>query len=163
MKRGVGEVNSAAEDVLVFRLDEQRFGVLVRAVVEVVRAVWVAPLPGAPPVVEGLVDYRGEILPVFDLRTRFGLPLRPLRPEDHMVVVETPARRAVLRVDRVESLEQVGLGALPSGREAAPFLGVSRGEDGLLLIHDPARFLEDAEVTLLDARLAARGAGDAQA
>jgi len=145
------------EDVLVFRLEHQRFGLPAHAVVEVLRAVWVEPLPVAPPVVEGLVDYRGKQLAVFDLRARFGLPLRPVQPEDHMVVVQTTARQAVLRVDRVEALASAPAATTPPGPAAQGLSGVVRLEDALLLIHDPERFLSEAESAALDACLQEQG------
>ena len=157
----MGEVTSSDEDVLVFQLDHRRFAVPASAVEEVVRAVWVEALPGAPAVVEGLVDYRGTPLAVFDMRARFGLPLRPIRVQDHLVVVKTPSRRVALRVDRVEALVKVSRQSVPVQSDRPAFAGVARLEDALLLIHDPERFLSAAEAEQLDATLRARGLDDA--
>jgi purine-binding chemotaxis protein CheW len=147
-----------AVDLLVLELGGLRCGLLLDAVREVVRAVLVTPLPGAPPVVEGVIDVRGEIVPVYDLRARFGLPARPLDPGERMVIAWTGDRLAAVRCDRTGDLEQVPPGAIEAaaalpgdGRHVA---GLARLDDGLAVVHDLAAFLEDAERLTLDEALA---------
>ena len=86
--------------LLTFQIDDQRFGIALDDVAEVVRAVALARLPKAPPVVEGIVDFRGCAIVVLDIRSRFGLAARPLRPADHLVVARARERTVGLRVDR---------------------------------------------------------------
>lgn len=146
-------------DVLVFGIDEARYGVAAAHVVEVVRAVAVTPLPGSPAVVEGVIDFRGRLVPVFDLRRRFGHPPRGERLEDHFVIVRAAQRLAALRADRTEQLVQIDPAAIEDPRRhvataAEQVTGVARLPDGLLLIQDPERFLSAAEREVLDAALA---------
>ena len=136
--------------LLSFTIDDNRFGISTASVVEIVRAVFVTPLPGAPAVVEGLIDLRtARSFPVFDLRRRFGLPPRAVVPSDHFIVVRTAARRAVLHVDHVLDLVDAADDALdPPGRQtgSAPHIaGVATLADGLVLIHDVETFLSAAE------------------
>lgn len=146
-------------DLLVFELASQRFGLPLSTVREVVRAVLPTPLPGAPPLVEGLIDVRGALAPVLDVRRRFGLPPRALEADQHFVLVAAsvggrPARLVALRVDRaadlarVETVEPGELERTLPG--AAHVAGVARLPDGLILIHDVARFLSAAEADALE-------------
>ena len=61
---------------------------------EVAAAGWVTPVPTAPPLVAGVIQLRGQVLPVLDL-SQSG---RPLRPEDSLLIVEYGPARAALRV-----------------------------------------------------------------
>lgn len=161
-------VPGSSIDVLVFAIDDVRYGVAAAQVVEVVRAVAVTPLPGTPVVIEGVIDYRGTLVPVFDTRQRFGHTPRAERLEDHFVIVRGGPRLAALRADHAERLAQVDPEAIEDPRRqlagVAQVAGVVRAQDDLLLIHDPERFLGAAEAEALDAALErARAAGEAGA
>ena len=68
-------------EVLVFEVEGQRYGLPTADVRELVRAVTITPLPNAPAVIEGVVNVRGRVLPVLDMRARFRLPARlSIRP-----------------------------------------------------------------------------------
>lgn len=139
---------------LVFELADGRYAVWLAAVVEIVRAVAVVALPGAPPLVEGIVDVHGEVAAVVDLRRAFGLPARPPLALDHFVVVRTPARLLVLRVDRVTGVTAVDPPARVPAAVATPSLeGSVRLADGLVLVHDADRLVSSAEGATLDALL----------
>ena len=81
------------QEVLLFTLERQRYGLPVEDVRELVRAARLTHLPQAPDVVEGLLNLRGELLPVLDLRRRFRHPARPLSPMDHFIVARAGPRR----------------------------------------------------------------------
>lgn len=128
------------------------------AVTEVVRAVAVTELPKAPAIVEGVINVRGRIVPVLDIRQRFGLAPRPLDPEQHFIIAETGPRRVALRVDRALDVLSVETGAIDSAALVAPgaeyVAGIARLRDGLLVIHDLERFLALDEASALDTALA---------
>ena len=107
-----------------------------------------------------MVDRRGELVPVYDLRARFGLGPRPLNPDERLVVVWTGSRLAAFRCDRTEWVERVDPSSIEppdsvpgTGRHIA---GVARLPDGLVLIQQLDAFLEDAEAAALDDALSAR-------
>lgn len=138
----------AETQLLVFQLDARLHAVPLAAVERVVAAVDVTPLPGAPAAVLGAIDLAGRIVPVFCLRRRFLLPVRPLSPADQFVVVRTPRRTLALVVDEVREVADssgpwADAGVLAPGLE--PFQGVARLPDGLLLIHDLERLLSADE------------------
>jgi purine-binding chemotaxis protein CheW len=130
----------------------------VAAVQEIVRAVAVSPLPDVPPFVEGVINARGTLVPVFDLRRRFGLPPRPPDLNHHFVLAFAGARLAALRVDRAVDLVQVEESSLSTPGELAAggrhVASIARLPDGLLVIQDLEAFLSPSEGERLDAALA---------
>jgi purine-binding chemotaxis protein CheW len=146
-------------EILTFDLSGQRFGVSLDAVREVVRAVAITPVPGMPSVVEGIIDVRGEVVPVFDLRARFGLPARALHPAQHFVIARAGERTVALRVDRAEWMQKLDDASFTAADRNVPaakhIVGIARLEDGLVLIHDLDAFLTAAESDTLDAALEA--------
>ena len=124
---------------------------------ELVRAVAITPLPNAPALIEGVVNVRGRILPVLDVRARFRLPARPLDPSDHFIVAEAGGRGVILRVDRATHLAVVAAAAAapPSDPGALYGAGVATLDDGMVLVHDVGAFLSEAETLGLDAAMGA--------
>ncbi len=125
---------------VVFSLDERQFALPLDATARVVRAVDITPLPQAHPGIPGVIDVHGEVMPVVDLRARFGLPPRALVPAAQFVLVNVATRSLALWVDEVS-----GVASWPESDfvEAEPFLpgghrlrGIARGPDGLVLVHD---------------------------
>lgn len=94
----------SAQTVLRFELDQQRYGVTADLVREVQRAALPVALPGAPPVVRGLLNVRGELIPLIDLRAALRLPARPLRAGDHVVFCRIGTRTLCFGVDRAIDL-----------------------------------------------------------
>jgi purine-binding chemotaxis protein CheW len=142
-------------DVLIFALDAHRFALPAEVVVEVVRVVASAPLPGAPAIVEGAINVRGTIVPVLDVRTRFGLPAAEVDPDQHLILARAGRRVVALRVDRALALLPVPDAALVPVERVAPgtplVAGVAGLPDGVLVIHDIERFLSLDEAQRLDA------------
>jgi purine-binding chemotaxis protein CheW len=136
-----------------------RVGLPLDAVVEIHRAVQVAPLPDAPDVVLGLVNRRGAALPVLDLRRRLSLPTRQLHPDDHLVVVQLPEREVALLVDAAVDAVAVAAAdvdeAVATSTAATYSHGVAVLPDGLLVVADVQRFLSSDESLRLDEALAA--------
>lgn len=152
-------VLTSTREVLVFEVGGQRYGLPIVDVRELVRAVAITPLPDAPVVIEGVVNVRGRVLPVLDVRARFRLPAKPLDPSDHFIVASAGPRGVILRVDRATHLAFVDDSSVQQpetlGPNTAYVAGVARLEDGLVLIHDLATFLSAAEATSLDDALQA--------
>lgn len=152
--------------LLLFTLGRDRYGIPVEDVRRILLAVAVTRLPGAPRVVEGVVDVQGSLTPVFDLRRRFGLAPRELVPEDQFVLAAAAGRRVLLHVDRVEDVVDVDETRIEDSAAIVtgdvPLAGVAKLEDGLVLIHDLDTFLTQAETEALESALAAAG-GDSGA
>lgn len=157
---GCDTAAAPAREVLVFEVGSQRYALPTADVCELVRAVAITPVPGAPGVIEGVVDVRGRVLPVLDVRARFRLPAKALDPSDHFIVASAGTRGVILRVDRATHLALLDEASVQPpqtlGPGAAYVAGVARLEDGLVLIHDLTTFLSSAEADSLDEALCAR-------
>ena len=137
----------------------QTYGLPTADVRELVRAVTITPLPNAPAVIEGVVNVRGRVVPVLDVRARFRMPAKALDPSDHFIVASAGARGVILRVDRATHLALVDEASVQPpetlGPSATYVAGVAKLEGGLVLIHDLTTFLSAAETASLDAAMSA--------
>jgi purine-binding chemotaxis protein CheW len=146
-------------DILVFEIGGRRFALPAPVVREVHRAVAILPLPNAPPLVEGVIDVHGEIVPVLDVRARAGLSAAPVSLTDHLILVSTHERTVAIRADcatelvRVDSADVARLRGVAAPGDERP--GVVRLPDGLLLIEDLERFLDADGSRALDLALRA--------
>jgi purine-binding chemotaxis protein CheW len=135
----------SSNSLVVFQIGEQEFAVGVAAVERVLRAVEIAPLPGAPAGVRGVINLQGRVVPVFDLRTRFGQPARDVRASDHLIVAHTHWRTVALLVDAVVGVVPWRDAQITPASEILPDLecvsGVMKLDGGLVLVHDVERFL----------------------
>jgi purine-binding chemotaxis protein CheW len=149
-------------DLLAFALGEHRLALIASAVVEVARVVATEPLPGAPAIVEGAINVRGTLVPVLDIRARFGLPAAEISLDQHLIIAQAGPRRVALRVDRALELVRVDEDAIEPSEEVVPGAryvgGVAKLSDGVLVFHDLERFLALDEGAALDAALGAAGA-----
>jgi purine-binding chemotaxis protein CheW len=145
---------SELRKLVLFRLAEQRYALPLAVVERIVRAAEVTLLPNAPPIVLGALDVEGHVLPVLDVRRRFGLRQREISPADQFLIARTAPRTVVLVVDEAQGViersqdEIIGSAQIVPGLEQ--FQGVVRLEDGLVLIHDLEKFLSLDEGRALD-------------
>jgi purine-binding chemotaxis protein CheW len=146
-------------DLVVFEIDGRRYGLPAADVREIVRAVTVSPLPGAPSVVEGLINVRGALVPVLDLRARFSMAAKDPSHTDHLLLSSAGTRLVAIRADRALDLAQVDPADVENPTAIVPdaqyLRGVAKLPDGLVLIHDLRTFLKDTEAVALDDALAA--------
>jgi purine-binding chemotaxis protein CheW len=138
-------------EFLIFDLEGVRYGLPVGDVRAIVRAVLPVPLPGAPGVIEGVINLRGRVVPVLDLRQRFRLPARPIEPTDHLIIARAAGRLVALRVDRVVDLARVAAGDVQDVAAAR----VAKLPDDLVVIQDLGALLSEAESSALDQALPA--------
>jgi purine-binding chemotaxis protein CheW len=139
---------------VVFCLDAGRYALPLAVVDRIVRAAHVTPLPQAPPAVLGAIDVEGHVLPVFNLRHKFGLPGRTIDPADQFLIARAAQRTVVLVIDAVHGVLERPAAAMIDAAHIAPTLADIRGviplEDGLVLIHDLEVFLSPDEARVLD-------------
>ena len=144
--------------LVTFSLNSQTFGLWLEDMVEAVRAVAITPLARAPAAVEGIINVRGEVVPVFDLRTRFGLPPAPVRPADHLLIARAGDRKVAFRVDYVLGLREVSPDEIQEIQSlvqvAGGIAGVAKLAQGLVVIAALETFLSAAEEAALDEALA---------
>lgn len=150
----------AMSKLVVVEIAGRRLGLHIADVVEIQPAVAVTGLPGAPPIIEGVIDVRGEVLPVIDGRGRIGAETRSPRLSDRFVVLRTPARTVVVRVDAVLALSDVAVIDVERAVSSAPAslrgAGLARLDDRLIVVQDADAFLSAEEAADLDDALSHR-------
>jgi purine-binding chemotaxis protein CheW len=145
--------------VLVFRLGADEFGLPIDAVVEVSQVpAQITRVPKTPKFLEGVVNLRGEVLPVVDQRRRFDMPPLEKNETRRLVVVKTERHRAGIIVDSVSDVLRTHLDhvapppELTDEKTARLVRGVINLEKvgRIVLLLDPAELLTRAEQGLLD-------------
>lgn len=156
--QGSNETTDEELIFLVFRLGEAEFGLPIAAVVEVAQVPdQITRIPKTPKFLEGVVNLRGEVLPVIDQRRRFDMPKLDNMAGRKLIVIATERHRAGLIVDSVSDV----LRSRPQDVEPPPDLTdqisrLVRGvinlqrSDRLVLLLDPTELLTRAEQGLLD-------------
>ena len=142
------------DQIIIFTLDGQRYGLPLSAVDRVVRMVDITLLPQAPDNVLGIINVQGRVIPVINLRRRFRLPEREPALTDQLVIAHTARRQVALVADTVtdvlEYTEQETIAAQDILPHVECIEGVVKLESGLILVHDLDRFLSLQEDAALD-------------
>src|SRR5690554_7274422 len=134
-----------------FRLDGETYGINVMQVQEVLRHTEIAPVPGAPDYVLGIINLRGNVVTVIDTRQRFALESAPVTEQTRIVIIESDRQVVGILVDSVAEvvyLRQSEIETAPHGGtdEAARFIpGVCHQNDELLILVDLEKMMTDDE------------------
>jgi len=143
--------------LIVFSLDEQRYALPLHVADRVVRMVAITPLPNAPDIILGVVNFQGRVIPVINMRRRFGLPEREIVLTDQLLVAHTARRPVALVADAVLDVIACAAQSLIAAENILPGVeyveGVVKLSDGLILIHDLDKFLSLEEESSLDQAL----------
>ena len=129
-----------------FVVGDVTYAVNIGLVREIVNPVPLTELPHALPVVAGVMDHRGEVVPIVDLRVRFGLPPLQAPRRAKWLLVEAEGRSIGLVVDRViDVFGTAGVEVLPapqlgSGDQERGIIGVTKYEDSLVFVLDVTTF-----------------------
>jgi purine-binding chemotaxis protein CheW len=142
--------------LLIFSLDDRSYGLHLAQVNRVVRSVDCTPLPAAPDIVLGVIDFHGRIVPLLNIRKRFGIAEKEIGLDDQFIVASTSKRTVALAVDRVKSVVERPAAEIVAAKKILHQLdqieGVIQLPDELTLIHDLDRFLSlDEESALTQA------------
>jgi len=150
-----------AEDPLVqwvtFRLDNETYGVNVMQVQEVLRMTEIAPVPGAPDYVLGIINLRGNVVTVIDTRKRFGLEPREVDDATRIVITEIEQQVIGMLVDAVAEVVDVRMSEIETAPnvgndESSRFIqGVSSREGELLILVDLNKLLSADELKEMQA------------
>lgn len=139
-----------------FIVAAEEFGVDILKVQEIIRPVAITRVPHAPVFVEGVINLRGRIVPVIDLRKRFDLPHRERDKDTRIIVVDLTDKVVGFMVDAVKEVIRVDRGTiepppeLAVGIDAHYITGVAKLEDRLLILLDLDEVLTSEEETALE-------------
>ncbi|WP_340680588.1 chemotaxis protein CheW [Paraglaciecola sp.] len=145
---------TAGDDVLqwvTYKLGEETYGINVMQVQEVLRYTEIAPVPGAPDYVLGIINLRGNVVTVIDTRSRFGLPSSDISDNSRIVIIESDEQVVGIMVDSVAEVVYLRSSEIDSApnvgtEESAKFIqGVSNRDGQLLILVDLNKLLNDEE------------------
>lgn len=134
-----------------FQLDDETYGINVMQVQEVLRYSEIAPVPGAPSYVLGIINLRGNVVTVIDTRLRFGLQTTEVTDNSRIVIIESEQQVIGILVDSVAEVVYLKSSEIDSAPnvgtdESARFIqGVSNRDDELLILVDLDKMLTDDE------------------
>lgn len=153
-RRNLNEDEHNGEDILqwvTFKLDNEKYGINVMQVQEVLRYTEIAPVPGAPSYVMGIINLRGNVVTVIDTRIRFGLQDTVISENTRIVIIESEQQVIGILVDSVAEvvyLKKSDIDVAPNigNDENAKFIqGVSNRDGELLILVDLNKLLSDDE------------------
>ncbi len=134
-----------------FRLDNETYGINVMQVQEVLRYTEIAPVPGAPSYVLGIINLRGNVVTVIDTRERFGLPPTEITDNTRIVIIEADEQVIGILVDAVAEvvyLRQSEIETTPNvgNDESAKFIqGVCHKNNELLILVELEKMMTEEE------------------
>ncbi len=102
-----------------FMLAGEKYGINVMQVREVLRDIEIAPVPGAPDYILGIINLRGNVVTVVDTRSRFGLPTGETNTESRIIIIENNDQTLGLLVDSIAEVADI----LKSQIEITPNIG----------------------------------------
>ncbi len=143
--------------IVVFSLDERYYALDLSVVERTERMVEVTPMPQAPEIVVGVIDVRGRIIPVLNIRKRFRLPERDAVISDQLVIAHTARRTIAFTVDAVCGVVKHSEQEIIEPASVLPgtdyVKGVVKFADGMIFIHDLDSFLSLEEEILLESAI----------
>lgn len=147
-----GNDNDPVLQWVTFQLGEETYGVNVMQVQEVLRVTEIAPVPGAPTYVLGIINLRGNVVTVLDTRKRFGMSPRDLDDSSRILIIESADNVVGLMVDSVSEvvyLRASEMEAAPNvgNEESSRFIqGVCNRNEELLILVDLNKLLTEDEL-----------------
>jgi purine-binding chemotaxis protein CheW len=150
-----------SKNLVGFVIGDVEYAVAISRVREIANPIQVVSLPHAPPAVVGVADFRGEVVPVIDLRSHFGLVPAPATRRTKWIVVDVSGRLVALVVDAVTDVFGTG------GAELRPAPSLGEGDDergiegvathgaGMVFVLDTGRLRELTDSLAASGRLGA--------
>lgn len=157
MADNIAEKQTAVSDELLqlvsFNIGEEEFGVDILQVQEIIRMLEVTRVPNAPEYIDGVINLRGKVIPIVDLRRRFGMARKEHDKNTRIVVVELGGQVVGFVVDAVSEVLRIPRSVTeppPSfvgGVREEYITAVGKLEDRLLILLDLEKILKENERT----------------
>jgi purine-binding chemotaxis protein CheW len=149
--------------LVTFELGEEEFAIDILAVREINRMLQITRVPQTSSEVEGVINLRGHIIPVVDLRTRFGMPRVETGTESRIIVVDVNGRTVGFVVDKVHEVLRIDSAiveeapAMAASVESDYIQGVGKLEDRLLILIDLQKLFTRQDLQRLEDAAQAAG------
>lgn len=152
----VSPASSAGGKHLTFTLANETYGVEILKVREIIGMIDITPLPQTPAFVKGVINLRGKVIAVIDLRTKFGLEAKEYSNETCMIIVDIANKQMALIVDAVQEvvdLPQANIENTPSFgiKVRLDFVrGIGKMGDRVAILLDIDKVLTNEELVLVE-------------
>jgi purine-binding chemotaxis protein CheW len=140
------------QEIFCFKIDDKRYGFPLASIERFIQAITINPVPNSPPLIYGLINYYGSLIPVINFRHCLKLPEKPVHADNYFIIVVTPKRKLAIVVDDMDDM------IIPSEKDVIkaasldPHLadmGFLYREDGIVFIYNIETFLSAREEELL--------------
>jgi purine-binding chemotaxis protein CheW len=138
-----------------FKIGDEEFGVDILNVQEINKMVTITKVPNSPEFVEGVINLRGRVIPIIDLRTRLKLERKTHDKDTRIIVVEISGKTIGFIVDSVQEVLRIPANIteappeLVSGVDSEFIRSVGKLEDRLIILIDLEKVLSDKEKSMI--------------
>ncbi len=149
------ETDQELIQLVTFSIGEEEFGVNILQVQEIIRTMEITNVPRAPEFVEGVINLRGKVIPIVDMRSRFGLDAKEHDKYTRIIVVEFNNIIVGFVVDSVSEVLRIPANAVQppppvvAGMDSDYIDGVGKLDDRLLILLDLDSLLNTDEIEAL--------------
>jgi purine-binding chemotaxis protein CheW len=151
---------AATSKYLVFGIAEERYGIPVSKVREVIRHEVITPVHDASDFLKGVINLRGRIVPIIDMRAKFGLPEREYTDRTVFIIVDVQGTKGTFLFGIAVDAVQEVISLADEARESLPDMGfrmrsgyllsIARLGEDMLMILDMDKILQTREVVTLE-------------
>lgn len=140
-----------------FKLGKEEFGVDILKVQEIIKLIDITTVPNAPKFVEGVINLRGRVIPIIDLRIRLGMERKELDNKSRIIVVELDSKTIGFIVDEVNEVLRIPTDIIEPppdmvlGIDTDYIIAVGKLEEKLLILLDLEKVLSTNEKEVLSA------------
>lgn len=148
----IARASGEEQQLVIFDLGDESFGVDVSAVHEIIRMQAVTRVPGTSHYVEGIINLRGKIIPMIDMRKSFGFDITDVTKDTRIVVVESQGQEVGVIVDAVTEVMRVPSDSIEPvsktiGHESTEYLlGIAKAEEKLIILLDLDKLLSSSDM-----------------
>lgn len=141
---------------LTFTLDENVYGISIKYVTEIIGMQTITPVPETPDFLKGIINLRGKVVPLIDVRIKFGKPEIEYNERTCVIVVEVEGLSVGLIVDMVDDVlsipdEKIAPPPIGTGGYDNKYIeGIGKTEDNVILLLDAERILKSDEIVMME-------------
>ena len=145
------ETNDTLLQLVTFAVGSEKFGIDILHVEEIMKMVQITRLPGSPDVIEGIINLRGKVIPVMDIRMKMHLPRKEYDSDTRIIVTETKGETVGMIVDSVAEVLRMpaSLTEPPpdtiSGIDSRFVISIGKLENKMLILIDVEQLMGSRE------------------
>lgn len=149
------------QQLVIFNLDEEFYGLDISRVEGIIKLQAITKMPKAPAIVEGITNLRGMVVPVIDLRKRFGLSAAVHSKDTRIVIIHINQTKVGMMVDGVSEVLRIPeetiepTPPLITSEDTTFILGIAKFDDRLITLLDVDQVLSNSDVAAIE-KLTAR-------